>query len=66
MGNQRGTMKAFPITSDGTVNIDFTHVTENPLVNGIEIIDLDVPAGPAPGGRRSSSTAPSTAPRPVG
>ena len=50
VGNQRGTMKQFPITSDGTVNIDFTHVTENPLVNGIEIIDLDVPAGPAPGG----------------
>ena len=50
VGNQRGTMKMFPITSDGTVNIDFTHATENPLVNGIEIIDLDVPAGPAPGG----------------
>ena len=50
VGNQRGTMKQFQITSDGTVNIDFTHVTENPLINGIEIVDLDVPAGPAPGG----------------
>jgi len=46
-GDQVGTMKAFPVTSDGTVNIDFTHVTENPLVNGIEIVRTDV-TGPAP------------------
>ena len=30
--------ESFDVTSDGTVDIDFGHVTENPLVNGIEII----------------------------
>lgn len=43
-GNQTGTMRSFDITSDGNVDIDFGHVVENPLVNGIEIIDNDVPA----------------------
>ena len=42
VGDQVGTMKAFNITSDGTVNIDFSHVTENPLINGIEIVRTDV------------------------
>ncbi|PZS36926.1 MAG: hypothetical protein DLM59_00205 [Pseudonocardiales bacterium] len=41
-GNNTGTMKEFPITSDGTVNIDLTHLTpfpvENPLIDGIEIV----------------------------
>jgi PKD repeat protein len=48
-GDQRGTMKAFNITSDGTVNIDFSHLTENPLINGIEIIRTDLPAPPPTG-----------------
>lgn len=47
-GDQTGTMKEFDITSDGTVNIDFGHVTENPLVNGIEIVDLDAVGGQSP------------------
>ncbi|MDQ2781983.1 MAG: PKD domain-containing protein [Actinomycetota bacterium] len=38
VGDQTGTMKSFDITSDGLVNIDFGHVAENPLVNGIEIV----------------------------
>lgn len=38
VGDQTGTMKSFVVTSDGTVNIDFGHVVENPLVNGIEIV----------------------------
>ncbi len=38
-GHDRGTMREFPITSDGTIDIDFGHITENPLVDGIEIID---------------------------
>ena len=42
-------MKAFNITSDGHVNIDFSHVTENPLINGIEIINTDVAPLPPPG-----------------
>ncbi len=45
VGDQKGTMKSFNVTSDGTVNIDFGHRTENPLVNAIEIVD---PAQPAP------------------
>lgn len=47
-GDQTGTMKPFDITSDGTVNIDFSHYLENPLVNGIELVDLDAPT-PQPG-----------------
>jgi hypothetical protein len=42
-------MKSFNITSDGNVDIDLTNVVENPLVNGIEIIDNSVSA-PGPGG----------------
>jgi hypothetical protein len=38
-GHDRGTMREFPVTSDGTIDIDFGHVVENPLINGIEIID---------------------------
>ena len=49
VGDRVGTMKAFSITSDGNVNVDFSHVTENPLINGIEIVDADIPPGPGPG-----------------
>lgn len=38
-GHDVGTMESFTITSDGIVDIDFSHVIENPLVNGIEIVD---------------------------
>ena len=48
VGDQTGTMRTFNVTSDGTVNIDFAHAVENPLVNAIEIVRTDVPA-PAPG-----------------
>jgi hypothetical protein len=48
VGNRTGTMKPFNITSDGTVNIDFSHVVENPLINGIEIVDRDAPPMPQP------------------
>ena len=41
-GVNKGTMKSFDITSDGTVNIDFTHVTGNPEVNAIEIINNSI------------------------
>ena len=50
VGDRVGTMKSFNIpSSDGNVNIDFAHVTENPLINGIEIVNADVPPGPGPG-----------------
>ncbi|MGI8523674.1 MAG: PKD domain-containing protein [Nocardioides sp.] len=41
-GVNKGTMKSFDITSDGTVNIDFTHVTGNPEINAIEIINNSI------------------------
>ncbi len=44
VGHDRGTMKSFDITSDGQVDIDFGHVVENPLVNGIEIVLKNAPA----------------------
>jgi PKD domain/Malectin domain len=47
VGDQTGTMKKFDFTSDAEVNINFSHVTENPLINAIEIVDTDLPA-PAP------------------
>jgi hypothetical protein len=36
----RGTMRAFAVTSDGNVDIDFGRVLENPLVQGIEIVKI--------------------------
>ncbi len=48
-GDQRGTMRAYDIaSSDGTVNIDFAHQVENPLLNAIEILRTDQ-APPADG-----------------
>jgi PKD repeat protein len=35
-------MKAFDISSDGTVNIDFTHVIGNPEVNAVEIVNNSI------------------------
>jgi hypothetical protein len=56
VGDQRGTMKQFDRTvTDGSVSVDFDHVVENPLINAIEIIDRDVPGGPAPGSAESLS-----------
>ncbi|POH60676.1 PKD domain-containing protein [Arthrobacter glacialis] len=48
VGHNVGTMLSRDITSDGNVNIEFNHVVENPLVNGLEIVDLDA-AAPPPG-----------------
>lgn len=49
VGDQTGTMKAKDITAPATgqVTISFGHVTENPLVNGIEIVRTDQQAPPA-------------------
>jgi hypothetical protein len=44
-GNLTGTMKAFDVTSPGNITIAFNHEVENPLINGIEIINDDVPPG---------------------
>jgi len=48
-GHNVGTMREFTITSDGTIDVDFGHVVENPLVNAIEIVDGTVSPPPTPG-----------------
>jgi hypothetical protein len=48
-GDHRGTMRSFPVTSDGEIDIDFGAITENPLVNGIEILDDSLPSTSTPG-----------------
>lgn len=47
-GHNIGTMLSKRVVSDGSINITFDHVTENPAVNGVEIVDLDAQA-PDPG-----------------
>ena len=47
-GHNTGMVREFTITSDGNVNLDFLHVTENPLINGIEILKVADPGEPAP------------------
>jgi malectin (di-glucose binding ER protein) len=49
VGHNVGTMRAFDITSDGSVTIGFVHQVENPTIDGIELIDLDAtPFTPTP------------------
>jgi len=50
-GNKTGTMRAFTITTDANgVDVDFRAITENPLINGIELVDNSVaPPPPSPG-----------------
>ncbi|MEX0754171.1 MAG: malectin domain-containing carbohydrate-binding protein [Actinomycetota bacterium] len=48
VGHAVGRMHSWNVTSDGSATIDFLHVTENPLVNAIEIVDRDAPTGPVP------------------
>lgn len=44
-----GTMKAFDLVSDGAITIDFGHVTNDPLLNAIALVDLDAaPVVPGP------------------
>ena len=45
-GKNRGIMKSFDITSDGTVNVDFAHVSGNPVVNAVEIVQLGSTSSP--------------------
>jgi PKD repeat protein len=65
VGNNVATMKSYNVTSDGSIDLTWLHQVENPLVNGIEIINDDVTPGPGAGvdsARRdffTGSTAPS-------
>jgi len=47
-GANRGIVRSFDVTSDGTINIDFGHVVENPDVMAIEIIDRNTIVNTAP------------------
>lgn len=49
-GNQTGTMKSFDRTSDGTVDINFVHRTNNPVISAIEIVRTDIPVPPPSNG----------------
>ncbi|WP_435361659.1 malectin domain-containing carbohydrate-binding protein [Haloarchaeobius sp. DFWS5] len=40
-GDQTGGMQSFTVTSDGTIDVDFGHVTENPQLNAIEIVSTE-------------------------
>jgi hypothetical protein len=44
-GNQIGGMRSFNVTSDGSIDVLFTHVVNNPIVSAIEIIDPNIPPG---------------------
>jgi PKD repeat protein len=48
VGHDVGTVLTKDIVSDGTVDLEFLHVVENPAVNAVEIFDLDA-AAPDPG-----------------
>ena len=37
-GDDTAAMESFTVTSDGTIDVDFAHVTENPQVNAIEVV----------------------------
>ena len=54
-GNNVGMMKSFNITSNGSVDITFGHVTENPLIDGIEIVRTDVTPTPGTGAGLTST-----------
>ncbi len=48
-GNQVGAMQEYDVTvSDGTLNIEFIHQTENPLINAIEVRRYGGPGNVAP------------------
>ncbi len=46
VGTNTGTMRSFDITSDGNVDIDLSHVVENPTISGIEIVRTDLGTAP--------------------
>jgi PKD repeat protein len=48
-GQNVGTMRSFDVTSDGTVDIGFTHAKSDPVVSGIEIVRAAAPVPPSAG-----------------
>ena len=46
-GANRGIMRAFTVTSDSALDVDFRQVAENPALKAIEIVAAGTPPGPA-------------------
>ncbi|WP_174536717.1 malectin domain-containing carbohydrate-binding protein [Micromonospora chalcea] len=46
-GHNVGTMREFTVVSDGSIDVEFRHVRENPLVNAVEIVKTGPPPAPA-------------------
>lgn len=46
-GHNVGTMREFTVVSDGSIDLEFRHVRENPLVNAVEIVKTGPPPAPA-------------------
>ena len=73
-GDNIGTAKTFAVTSDGSVDVLFGHRVQHPLVNAVEVIDLDAGTPALPPsvdeitrrGFDGSSTGPGTAIPPSG
>ncbi|WP_244871698.1 malectin domain-containing carbohydrate-binding protein [Catellatospora sp. TT07R-123] len=65
VGYKVGQMLAFPVTSDGTVNVDFAHVAQDPGVEAIEIVRTTSGTGSGLAKRAYDGTT-AAAPAPVG
>ena len=49
VGHKVGTMKTFNVNvTDGTINIDFTRITGDPIINGVEILGAGGGTGSTP------------------
>lgn len=71
-GDRVGGVRTLALTSDGSVDLTFLHGVQNPLVNGIEILDADAPAPStatqdilSSGRYAGSATDPATTPAPA-
>jgi hypothetical protein len=55
-GDQTGEMKVFNVQApaNGQITISLSHLVENPLINGIELIDNSLPVPPPPGDNLTS------------
>ena len=61
-GHDVGVMRSFTTTSDGTIDIAFVHVQQNPSIKAIEIVEAGGTAGNAsPGGSTGGPTSGSDA-----
>ncbi|WP_167599426.1 malectin domain-containing carbohydrate-binding protein [Halorussus marinus] len=40
-GDQTGGMASFSVVSDGTIDVDFAHVEQNPQINAIEVVSAE-------------------------